>query len=139
MSLQHGPGKWCPSCDLGTFSAHQSDIISFTAVHLNVGMQVMQSQPQRPVWRRGLPHWERERLSRSTAALEGVQQAPSCMVSFQLLRPLYCQAQGRSSGLQEEGGAFAFCKLLACVMHESAIPQRVKHAIRLQYALSIGE
>ena len=50
-------------------------------MHLNVGMQVIQSQAQRQVWRLGLLHWGQERLSRSTAALEGMQQALSCMAS----------------------------------------------------------
>ena len=51
----------------------QFQIVSFTVVHLNVGMQGIQSRAQRPVWRQGLPHWEQLRLSRSTATLEGMQ------------------------------------------------------------------
>ena len=89
------PGIRSTSCLLGSSSCtahhditnYQLQYLLSTAVHLNVGMQVMQSQAQRRVWRLGLPHWERERLSRSTATLEGVEQALSCMASSSSCAP----------------------------------------------------
>ena len=76
-------------------------------MHLDVGMQVMQSRAQRPAWRPGRLHWERERLSRSTATLEGVRQAPSCMVTSKLLRPSCCHSSVQI--FRTAGGGWSIC------------------------------
>ena len=85
-----------------------------TGVHLNVGMQVIQSQAQRPVWRPGLLHWEQERLSCSMKMLGGARQALSCMVTSKLMLPSCCRSLVQI--FRTAGGGWSICCLQnACV------------------------